>query len=310
VEVVATEANRDALEGCPWVDGVLVLDPPRLATDPWFAWLFFKGLRSRGYTHALDMDLWRRFTPLACLAAGAPRLYGLKTPGQHRHGLHLLSARFIPGRGEFEQYRDVAVLAGVPPESLEAWPGFLQRNLKAWKGHGLSLPAKPPRPYVVIHPGCGARDWQRDWPEARWAGLIHWLAGSGWQVVLAGQGAHDEALTARLAQDGQALDLGGQLDYAGLLRLLRRASLVACGDTDILQLAKGLGRPWVALHGPSQPEKGSLGAAVALSANLACSPCLDLGFEYGCRGRACMEALPAWAVEQACLAVLRRKARA
>ena len=318
IEVVATEVNREVLEDCPWLDAVLVLDLPRMFREPWFGWLFFKGLRSRGYNLALDMDQWQRFTPLACWAAGATQIVGFKTPGQHRHGLYLKSAPHIPGRHEFEQFKDVAALAGLDLKRVEAWPGFLARNLRLWKGGLKALPPAPPKAYLVLAPGCGKRGWQRAWPEDRWAALIQALAQRGWQMVLIGQGDYEKALVARLAQGSQALDLSGQLDYAGLLRLLCRASLVVCGNTGVMHLAAGLSRPLVALHGPTNPDKwgptppGSRGAAVtlALSANLACSPCLNLGFEYGCQGRACMEALEPWAVEQACLSALSRGARA
>jgi len=320
IEVVATLANRDALEGCPWVDGVLVLDVPRVFREPWFGWLFFKGLRSRSYTHALDMDLGGRFTPLACLAAGAPRIYGFKAPGQQRHGLYLLRAPLAPGRHLFEQLKDVAALAGLDRRRVEAWPGFLERSLKAWKGGPQALPKAPPKAYVVLVPGCGPGGWQRAWPEPRWAALIQALAGRGWQVVLAGQGEHERALTARLAKPGQALDLAGQLGHDGLLRLLRRASLVACGDADALQLAVGLGRPVVALHGPSDPafsgpclpgpRPRGAAPAVALWANLACSPCFAAPASYGCAGRACIEALEPWQAEQACWAALPQGGRA
>jgi len=322
IEVVAVEANRDGLEGCPWVDGVLVLDLPRAFREPWFGWLFFKGLRSRSYSHALDMDDSGCLTPLACLAAGAPRLYGFKAPGQQRHRLYIKSALLAPGRHRMELLKEAAALAGLDARSVESWPGFLERSLKSWKGGTQALPAAPPKAYVALAPGCGERDWQRAWPEQRWAELIAALAGRGWQVVLTGQGGHDQALAARLAKAGQALDLAGQLDHAGLTRLLRRAALVACADSDIAQMAVGLGRPLVALYGPS--DSGALGPllpgprprgaapAVALTANLACSPCLEPGSRhgYGCQGQACMEAVQAWQVEQACWAALPQGGRA
>jgi ADP-heptose:LPS heptosyltransferase len=333
IELVVSEVNHDAVEGCPWVDGVLVPDLGRMLREPWYGWLFLKGLRSRAYTHALDLDQWLRATPLICVLGGAPRVYGFRTSGQWRHFCYTHRVRNQRGVHESAQFAAVAVLAGVDPARIEPAHGFLARHARAWKPRpGAKARALPGRgPLVVLHPGCGARGWQRAWPEDRYAALARRLAAAGARVALTGQGAYEAALCAKIeAQARQASprplalrNLAGRLDYRGLQALLSQARLLVSGNTGVMHLAALLGTPLVALHGPTDPEKwgppsprgrsadgpkggnSSRDSAVILSAQLPCSPCLNLGFEYGCRGRACMDALPQDRVERACLTLLK-----
>ncbi len=320
VVMVATPVNEAALRGCPWVDDLEVLPLKGLARDPLSLARFALLLRRRRCRVALDFDQWLRLSPLLCFLAGCASRFGFRAEGQHRHALYSAWIRNRRGGHEFEQFAALAGLAGIPREQVESWPGFLET-------HGLFRGAaaiRPRRrgPLVLIHPGCGSHGWQREWPAERWAELAGRLGReAGARFVVTGMGAHEEALAARVAaQPGLDVDnragKDGQAGLEGLASLLRRADLVACGNTGVMHLAVGLGRPLLALHGPTDPVKwGPLGWTPALSprgggscrvlrANLPCSPCLNLGFEYGCAGRACMEAVGVDSALRACLELL------
>ena len=92
----------------------------------------------------------------------------------------------------------------------------------------------------------------------------------------------------------RAIDVSGRLDIAGLLALLRRAALLVSNDSGPAHLGPVADTPTVALFGPETPRLyAPLGNAVALSADLGCSPCVSAynHRQTPCRDNACMRAL-------------------
>jgi ADP-heptose:LPS heptosyltransferase len=190
--------------------------------------------------------------------------------------------------------------------AAEDYGGFLARQrlfgAKAWKAQGRR---------VLIHAGCGGKGWQREWPEERWGALAKGLAGQGFEVFLSGAGAREAAMNRRIVDfsggAARILPLGAKL--ADLVEALLGSRLLLSGNTGVMHLAAGLGVPLLALHGPTDPVKWGpqalAGRAEVLRANLGCSPCLALGFEYGCKERPCMEAIPLAWVQRACANVLK-----
>jgi ADP-heptose:LPS heptosyltransferase len=106
--------------------------------------------------------------------------------------------------------------------------------------------------YVVVHPGASvpARAWS---PEAN-AALVDALVASGRRVVITG-GAGEESLTARVAGPPRpdVVDLGGQVDVAGLAAALAGAEVVVAPNTGPAHLAAAVGTPVVSLFAPTVP---------------------------------------------------------
>jgi heptosyltransferase-2 len=78
------------------------------------------------------------------------------------------------------------------------------------------------------------------------------------------------------------IDLTGKTDVAGLVALLARATLVIANDSAPAHVAAALGRPTVAIFGPTVPRQGfaPLGTRVALAErDLDCRPCSRHGGE-------------------------------
>lgn len=307
LEVLATRVNLAAFKEipCPWVDALHLVEPGNLATRPWKMAELAGRLRAGRFDRAIDFDQWLRISPLLAFLSGARRLFGFRTSGQHRHGLYDGWVRLERGRHESDNFRDLAQKAGLRGRIPE-YAGFLAKA-----GEAVPRPYRSPR--ILFHPGCGAHGWQREWPIANFKSLGARLKSEmGASLAVTGGGAHEAGLAESLAGDGtlRIENLVGRLDLKGLARELARADLLVCGNTGIMHLAVGLGRPVVALHGPTDPVKwGPLAgpaAAPVLRANLPCSPCLDLGFEYGCKARPCMEAISVDEVFEACRKIIVR----
>lgn len=181
-----------------------------------------------------------------------------------------------------ERQRAAALLAGVP--------------------HGVSL--------VAIHPGA-ANGAAKRWLPERWAHVADTLAGEGVQIVLLG-GADERPLVERIvaAMRHPALRLEGATSTPGeLAAVLARCHVVAAGDTGPLHLAVALGRPVVAIHGPTDPQlTGPVPGARAhvLRTAIPCSPCYNLRAPADCPlgHTLCMRLLPAEQVVTAIRAML------
>lgn len=315
VFMVATSINQAALEGFPYVDETLTMDFGLFLRNPLALWRFLRRLRGFKALLSLDFDQWLRVSPLLCFLSGSPLRYGFKTPGQHRHFLYAKTAPNGGGTHEAEQFASVAALAGIEPASIETYNGFLERE-GLYPGKDPASPDKGGAWRVHFHPGCGASGGQREWPAASYAQLARDLSRAlDVKISLTGFGAHEEDLAGEIIrQSGIAFENHcGRLDPRQLADLLRQADLVVCGNTGIMHLAAGLGRPLVALHGPTDPVKwGPLpsareGETRVISSHLLCSPCLNLGFEYGCPFRCCMESIEVQTVLEECLRILRPK---
>jgi len=155
------------------------------------------------------------------------------------------------------------MLATVRAAGFELPPGDDGKLAVRLPPAAIPLPAMPPSPYLVVHPGTTAA--ARSYPAERWAETVRLLSGAGWPVVVTGSTSERE-LTAGIvaaadtglpARDGQpaVLDLAGALDLAELARLLAGAQAVLVANTGPAHLAAAVGTPVVSLFSPVVPAE-------------------------------------------------------
>jgi ADP-heptose:LPS heptosyltransferase len=104
--------------------------------------------------------------------------------------------------------------------------------------------------FVVLHPGTSVP--ARAWPAERFAEAASRLTASGHRVVVTGAPS-ESGLTARVAGDTSALDLGGRTSLAELAAVLDAADAVVVGNTGPAHLAAAVGTPVVSLFAPTVP---------------------------------------------------------
>jgi lipopolysaccharide heptosyltransferase II len=131
---------------------------------------------------------------------------------------------------------------------------------------------------VVVHAGSVNGSAKR-WPASYWSRFADAVyARAEARTVLTGAGG-DEPIAQRVLAGASSpvVSLVGQTTVEGLVGLIARADLVASGDSGPLHLAVALGRPLVAVYGPTDPRVyGPYHPQAEVQvhrADLPCSPC-------------------------------------
>jgi lipopolysaccharide heptosyltransferase I len=159
-------------------------------------------------------------------------------------------------------------------------------------------------PVVVLIPS--ARWPTKLWPAASFADLADRLGRDGVQVLMVG--GEPPSPEDPLANLEGVVDLRGRTSLGELGGILQRADLIVANDTGPMHLAAALGRPVIALMGPTDPRRtGPYGRGHrVLSTRPPCSPC----FSKVCRnpaGQICLQNLPPAEVYGAAVEVLRER---
>lgn len=108
------------------------------------------------------------------------------------------------------------------------------------------------KPFVLLNPGAG---WgAKRWPADRYAAVAENLRRSDYNVVV-NAGPGEEFLASQISKLSREAASVFRSSIAELISLTRRAALVIGGDTGPMHLASALGRPVVAIFGPTDPAR-------------------------------------------------------
>jgi ADP-heptose:LPS heptosyltransferase len=145
-------------------------------------------------------------------------------------------------------------LLGALGIAVEGVPMTLALPEEARRGADAAL-VDVHEPFAVVHPGTARPE--KYWLPERWAEVISALRREySLTVVLTGSSAPDErahldAIQAALSEP--CIDLSGKLSLLESAAVLERARLVCAVDSAPVHFADALGRPVVALFGPTNP---------------------------------------------------------
>jgi heptosyltransferase I len=179
--------------------------------------------------------------------AGAPRFVGPRKPRErqaralYRERVDVRAANVIDqacellGGGVGFELTPANVTLPVEVEA-EVWADYLLHQ------------AKSPTTLIVPTAGWGAKEWG----VAKYCELATNLSHAGMKILVNASGTNDAAAQ-KIAAAGSGIV--ARTTLAQLIALTRRVSLVIGGDTGPVHLAAALGRPVVALFGPTNPAR-------------------------------------------------------
>lgn len=154
-----------------------------------------------------------------------------------------------------ERYLDVARALGcsvtepVFPVAISPRDGDIAERLMKQAGMNSA------NPYVVF--AVGANWPNKRWPATHYAELADWLYEKKIIPVIVGQGVVDERIVGEIVSLAEIppVDLVGKTTLKQLAYIVKQSSALVGGDTGTMHLAAALGKPAVALMGPTDAAR-------------------------------------------------------
>uniref|UniRef100_A0A7C1JXB9 Glycosyltransferase family 9 protein n=1 Tax=Thermomicrobium roseum TaxID=500 RepID=A0A7C1JXB9_THERO len=323
IDVLTSRVGAELYGLCPVINHIYVLEKSRLRRGGLLHLLELAvTLRRRQYDAVIllhHLTTWpgRLLYRILLAATGSPVRAGIDN-GTGHFLTHRVVDRGFGAVPEWQYALEIAQALGA----LEApEPPYLQIPEEA-RSQAQRLLEPVPRPFVVIHPGVGPFAPARRWPAERFAAVARELARRQLGIVVTGT-ANEKTDAAPLLNIEGVHDLIGRTEIATLAAVLEQASLVLGSDCGVVHLAAALGRPTLALFGPTNVEAwrplGSsianplqtlhdTGPVLALTVRLPCSPCCYVGYRVGrpegCSLRTCLTLLTPELVTETALKLL------
>jgi heptosyltransferase I len=264
-------------------------------------WSSVRQMRAKGFDWIIDLQSLARSGFVAWLAAGKLTV-GLDDA---REGARAFYDIFVPRPTPLTHAVDwyLGVLPWLDAPVLWDFEWLPQRPAAAAALR--SRWPEMPRRWIVLQPG--ARWSNKRWPVEHYAALVQRLAVELPDVhyVILGSPA-DRPLGEAIAgaNPQRCLDLTGQSTLTEMVEWIRGCQVMVTNDTGPMHVAAALGKPVVALFGPTNPCRTGpyRQAAHVLRLDLPCAPCM----KSSCRWTRPLECLRAIEPTTVCQAVLRQ----
>lgn len=263
------------LQGDPDLAAVVPFERRRWAAPGQLAqlWRTVQWMRNQSFDLVIDLQCLARSGAFAWLANGK-LLVGLDEPREGARGFYdIVARRRSYHTHAVDWYLSVLPLLGVPVcrdfEWLPARPGVAASIREKWPVEGYA--------WIVLLPG--ARWPNKRWPAEHFAAIVGQLACEFRHVRFAILGNNDDrtlGATIARAEPARCLNLAGHTTLPEMIEWIRLSALVVTNDTGPMHVAAALGRPVVALFGPTEPRRtGPYGQLEhVLQADLECVPCM------------------------------------
>ncbi|MCC6819774.1 MAG: lipopolysaccharide heptosyltransferase II [Verrucomicrobiota bacterium] len=263
------------LEGDPDLAGVVRFERQRWAAPVHWPEMLrsIAALRAQQFDWVIDLQGLARSGAFAWLANGE-LLVGLDESREGARGFYdIIVPRPSFHTHAVDWYLAVLPRLGVPVHSDFVW---LPERPAATAAVQSKWPADCAR-WIALQPG--ARWLNKRWPAEHFAELTRQLGAEFPDVRFAILGsAEDQPLgeiIARAAPE-RCLNLAGRTSLPEMIEWLRRCELMVTNDTGPMHVAAALGKPVIALCGPTEPRRtGPYGQWERVAqTKLPCVPCL------------------------------------
>jgi heptosyltransferase-3 len=276
------------IEDCPWVDGVISIDPQKrsLKDEMVYQWRFFSDLRKHHFDLAIDMRTGTRGAILAFLSGASQRVGFYADDGKlwrNRLFTDMANIDYRIGQYVGDYYSSILNYYGIPTHSeLPTLPiSGLKQNII--NNMLKQIDILPNRPFVVIQPFSL---WQyKEWKIGNYAALIRQIH-SQYRLPMIITGSCGEADRAdeivRQAGVSEVHNFAGKTSLGELAALLKASRLFIGCDSAGIHIAAAVGTPTVGIFGPSSSAswapKGDRHVVVT-HPDFSCIPCRNKGCE-------------------------------
>jgi ADP-heptose:LPS heptosyltransferase len=232
----------------------------------------------KNYDLVIDTEQWHRLSAVVARLAGAPVIIGYATNERKKMFTH--PVHYFHDDYEMDSFINLLAPLHIAHQADNALP-YLSVPVSAHlKTIGLlgDLAAKP---FAVLFPGASIKE--RRWGVQKFIDLVESLHGKGIPSVIIG-GGDDSGDGERIAGKGHALNLAGRTSLVETAAVIDQSALLISGDSGILHIGVGLGKPTVSLFGPGIAKKWAPGESrhIVINKCLPCSPCTRFGYTPKC----------------------------
>jgi lipopolysaccharide heptosyltransferase I len=263
------------LQDDPDLAGVIPFQRQRWG-NPWHwdeLWRSVAEIRSHRFDWVIDLQSLARSAAFAWLAGGELTI-GLDDSREGARAIYDIAvARPSGGTHAVDWYLEALKPLGVPVATSFVWlperPRVAQAVRDKWQ------PAAGP--WLAVQPG--ARWENKRWPEEHFAQLVAELAREHSTLhfaVLGGESDRRLGESIAAAARGRGLNLAGCTSLPEMIEWIRLCDAMVTNDTGPMHVAAALGKPVVALFGPTDSRRtGPYGNRhVVLRHPLPCAPCM------------------------------------
>jgi len=298
-------------------DNVFTIREESLATVGTDTVRFLAWARQRRIDTVFDFELFSRFTALLTALSGAANrvgFYRFHSEGLYRGELLTHRVAFNPHQHIAKNFIALVQAAASPVEEVPYTKTQIGDDAIALTRVRVAddataamrrrvaelAPAFDPNAHrlVLINPNASDLLPQRRWPPALFAKAMRTILDRWPDVVILITGAPGDALLAgklkAAVDDPRVVDFTGRTALAELPALYAISSLMVTNDSGPGHFAAITELPTIVLFGPETPRLyAPLGNARALTANLACSPCVSAANHRrtACNDPKCMAAI-------------------
>jgi len=226
-----------------------------------------------------DFGAWPRLNAILTYFSNPKYSVGFKTDNQYRHYGYDAYINHSKNLHELENYKNVIKKVGINKNNNI----YLKRN------------SEINEKIVVLHmfPG-GMNSYMKEWSIENWVKIIDYLSDKNYQIYLTGAPV-DKIKAEKIAKisKNRVEVVAGIYSLKDTITLLSKSKLVISVNTGIMHIASALGCNLISLNGPTSVKRwGPLNKnSIAIQSSISCSPCLNLGFEYGCSENKCMQVI-------------------
>ena len=269
------------LEGDPDLAGVVRFERKRWAKPQYWPEMVrsILWLRQQKFDLVIDLQCLARSAMFAWLARGK-FLAGLDEVREGARGFYDLAvSRKSFHTHAVDWYLSVLPPLGVPVHKNFTWlperPAITAAVKKKW-------PVKNSR-WIALQPG--ARWMNKRWPVEKFSELVRLLGAKFPTARFAIIGGKDEQLLGEIistADPARCLNLCGKTSLLEMVEWLRLSELLVTNDTGPMHVAAALGKPLVALFGPTEPRRTGPYSQLenVMRVELPCAPCMKSACHY------------------------------
>ncbi len=279
------------IEGDPDLAGIVRFERKRWGKPQHWPEMLrsIRWLRAQQFDLVIDLQCLARSGAFAWLANGK-MLVGLDEVREGARGFYDIAApRKSFHTHAVDWYLSVLPPLGVPVRKNFTWiperPPIAAEVNRKWSGENSKL--------ILLQPG--ARWDNKRWPVEHFTELTRQTAATFPDARFAILGSDEDAPLGEIvsrAAPARCLNLCGATSLLEMIEWVRLGELMITNDTGPMHVAAALGKPVIALFGPTEPRRtGPYGQLEnVLRIELPCSPCLSSHCTYS-KPNECLKAL-------------------